>query len=212
MDLIQRRRAIYTGLRPFFNDMELTNALALWEQDFSQKPKFALNVFIARCCNTPELKEKRGEILRAVIYAMDLPLDRLLPDPQQLFESDAEYKAAVNHRLDNETAVFVVLLTALLKQFDYATQGGIRNFLVENLHKLKLEARSAQRIREWLSGQSTQLAANYKIEVLQQLVNITYIVMCQYAGPVKADQLLAQALKEVEPEARSRNVSLQDFL
>jgi hypothetical protein len=212
MDLVQRRRAVYTGLRPFFNDLELSNALALWERDFSQKPTFALNVFIARCCTTPELKEKRGEILRAVIYAMDLPLAQLLPDPQKLLRTEAELKADADYQLDNVTAIFVALLAAMLSKYDFATQGGIRNFVVENLGKIKLDTRSAQRLREWLSGQSTHLAANYKIGVLQKLVNLAYVAMCEYAGPVKADQLLAQALKEVEPEAKKRKISLRDFL
>ncbi len=212
MDLVQRRRAVYTGLRPFFNDHELSSALMLWERDFSNKPKFALNVFIARCCTTDALKEKRGEMLRAVIYAMDLPEDQLLPDPQQLIKSEDEIKAEASHQLDNVTSVFVALLTALLKKYDYATQSGIRNFLVDSLVKLKLEARNEQRIRAWLSGQSTQLTVNFSIDVLQKLVNLAYIAMCQYVGPVKADQFLAQALKEAESEALNRKINLRDFL
>jgi len=31
-------------------------------------------------------------------------------------------------------------------------------------------------------------------------------------GPVKADQMLAQALKDVEPEAKKSKVNLRDFL
>lgn len=212
MDLVQRRRAVYTGLRPFFNDLEISKVLELWERDFSQKPMFALNVFIARCCTTPELKEKRGELLRAVIYAMDLPLNQLLPDPQKMLKTEADIKAESDHKLDNLTNVFVVLLTAMLAKYDLATQAGIRNFVIENLDKLKFEPRGAQRIREWLSGQSSNLAANYKIDVLQKLVNLTYVAMCEYVGPVKADQLLAQALKEAEPEAKKSKVNLRDFL
>lgn len=212
MDLVQRRRAVYTGLRPFFNDFELSHALITWERDFSQKPTFALNVFIARCCTTPELKEKRGEILRAVIYAMDLPLSQLLPDPQKQMRSEAELKADAQYELDNITASFVALLTAMLGKYDFSTQSGIRNFVVENLNKAKLEERSAQRMREWLSGQSTYLAADYNIDVLQKLVNLAYVAMCEYAGPVKADQLLAQALKEAEPEAKKRKINLRAFL
>ncbi|MDP2246845.1 MAG: hypothetical protein Q8J65_01840 [Nitrosomonadales bacterium] len=212
MDLVQRRRAVYTGMRPFFNDLELSDALATWEREFSQKPTFALNVFIARCCTTPELKEKRGEILRAVIYAMDLPLSRLLPDPQKQLRSEAQLKADAQYELDNVTASFVALLMGMLAKYDFPTQSGIRNFVVENMSKVNLDERNAQRMREWLSGQSTHLAANYKIDVLQKLVNMAYVAMCEYAGPVKADQLLAQALKEVEPEAKKRKINLRDFL
>ncbi|HEY8353545.1 MAG TPA: hypothetical protein VIK69_00845 [Methylophilaceae bacterium] len=212
MTLELRRRAIYTGLRPFLTDDELRHALVLWEREFSNKPKFALNVFIARCCDTEDLKEKRAEMLRAVIHAMDLPAEQLLPEPSELLLQDEGIKAEPGHELDHVTTVFVALLTAMLKKHDYSTQGGIRNFLVENLQKLRLEARNEQRLRAWLSGQSSQLTVNLGIEVLQKLVNLTYVAMCQYVGPVKADQQLAQALKEVEGEARAHKVNLSDFL
>jgi hypothetical protein len=212
MNLVQRRRAIYTGLRPFLGDEDLRFALMLWESEFSNKPKFALNVFIARCCSTEALKEKRAEMLRAVIHAMDLPAEQLLPEPHDFLNPEGGVRMEAGHTLDDVTAVFVALLTAMLKKHDYSTQSGIRNFLVDNLQKLKLEARSEQRLRAWLSGQSTQLTANFSIGVLQKLVNLAYVVMCQYAGPVKADQFLAQALKEAEAEAQGRKVRLPDFL
>jgi hypothetical protein len=212
MDVVQRRRAVYTGLRPFFNDVEISQVLELWERDFSQKPMFALNVFVARCCTTPELKEKRGELLRAVISAMDLPLNQLLPDPQKMLKTEADIKAESAHKLDNLTKIFVMLVAAMLARYDLATQAGIRNFMIENLDKLKFEPRGAQRMREWLSGQSSHLAANYKIDTLQKLVNLSYVAMCEYVGPVKADQLLAQALNEIEPEAKKHKVNLRDFL
>ncbi len=56
MDLIHRRRAIYTGMRAYFDDHELYQAITLWQKDYSEKPKYALSVFVARCCSTPELK------------------------------------------------------------------------------------------------------------------------------------------------------------
>lgn len=212
MNLVQRRRAIYTGLRPFLGDDDLRYALMLWESEFSNKPKFALNVFIARCCSTEALKEKRAEMLRAVIHAMDLPDEQLLPEPRELLKPAGEARAEADHALNDVTAIFVALLTAMLKKHDYTTQSGIRNFLVDNLQKLKLEPRSEQRLRAWLSGQSSQLTADFSIGVLQKLVNLAYVVMCQYIGPVKADQHLAQSLKEVEAEAQARKVSLADFL
>lgn len=212
MSLELRRRAIYTGLRPFLDDEELEYALKLWESEFSSKPKFALNVFIARCCTTGALREKRAEMLRAVIYAMDLPAEQLLPEPSEVLSQKGRGKYEAAHVLDGATTVFVVLMTAMLKKHDYTTQSGIRNFLVDNLQKLRLDARGEQRLRAWLSGQSTLLTANFSMDALQKLVNLTYVVMCQYIGPVKADQILAYALKEAETEAKARKVNLTDFL
>ncbi|CAG0995065.1 hypothetical protein MTYP_02505 [Methylophilaceae bacterium] len=212
MDLVHRRRAVYTGLRPFLDDLRLMQALELWQQEFSHKPTFALNVFVAQCCTTPELKERRGEILRAVIHAMDLPVGKLLPDPQINTKSVADMQADAEYELDSVTTVFVLLLTQMLGKYDAVSQGGIRNYLLENLGQIKADQFSIARLKDWLAGYSSNLAANFGIEQLQQLINLAYVSMCQYVGPVKADQLLAQSLREVERQAAALKVNLRDFL
>jgi hypothetical protein len=212
MDTLLRRRAIYTGMRAYFDDVELLRAIRLWQQDYSLKPKFALSVFVARCCNTPELKAQRIKILAAIFIAMDMPENQLLPDP--LVDISVADKATLlhDHRLDAKTSVFMQLLTHILLNFNELEARNIKQYLIANLHLIKTDQRRVMHLRDWFSGRTEALAANYDIVIMQKLINQCYVAMCNYAGPIKADQYLAAAIKETEPLSTSLKFRLHDLL
>jgi len=81
MDLVLKRRAIYTGLKPFLNAAEMAPALSMWETEFSSKPNYALANFVTRCCTTDALRRIRTQILSALIAALESPESLLLSDP-----------------------------------------------------------------------------------------------------------------------------------
>lgn len=212
MDLDLRRRAIYSGMRPYFDDEELFNAIKLWQADYSHKPKYALSVFVSRCCNTPQLKLKRSSILGAIFMAMELPPEKLLPDPLEELKDNGVLSLAISHKQDNKTKVFMKLIEQVLLKFNDKDDRQIRNYLIEHLSQIKTDERRIMYIREWLSSNSATLAANYDLEILQKLINLCYIGMCQIAGPVKADQYLAQAIKETELLSQELEFKLHDLL
>ncbi len=211
MELVLRRRAIYTGLRPYFDDHELLSLIKVWQDDFSHKPKFALSVFVSRCCNTPELKENRAKILGSIFMAMDAPPSELLPDPLEDLKA-ADKASILGFENDNKTTVFINLLQQIFMNFDEAEEKKIRRILVDQLNQLDTDNRRLMHMQQWLLEKTTALAANYKIEDLQKLIHFTYVAMCEAAGPVKADQYLAQAAKETESYAQKLNFKLHDLL
>jgi hypothetical protein len=215
MELILRRRAIYTGMRPYFDDHELLAAVNLWQAEYAQKPKYALSVFVARCCSTPQLKAQRATILGSIFSALDFPENKLLGDPLEALKHSQEAAAAHQHVQDNKTQVFAALLMHILQKFNAPNQQLIRNYLISHLPKIKTDERRLMHLRVWLSHddlQAVALQANYGAEILQQLINLSYVAMCEYAGPVKADQFLSQAIKETEPLSTSLNFKLHDLL
>jgi hypothetical protein len=44
------------------------------------------------------------------------------------------------------------------------------------------------------------------------MINILYIAICEYIGPIKADQLLATAVRQTEQLAITHQVDLHDYL
>jgi len=211
MELVLRRRAIYTGLRPFFDDQELLSLIKIWQNDFSQKPKFALSVFVSRCCNTPQLKQDRAKILGAIFMAMDAPPSELLPDPFEDLKA-ADKSAILGFENDDKTTVFMTLLQQILMNFDEQEEKRIRRFLTDNLIEIETDNRRQKHMQHWLLEKTNTLDANYKTEDLQKLVHFTYVAMCEGVGPVKADQYLAQAVKETESFAQIHNFKLHDLL
>jgi len=212
MELTLRRRAIYTGLRPYFDDESLLNAINLWQEEYSQKPKFALSVFIARCCDTAQLKIDRPKILGAIFMAMDLASDELLPDPLVELNANNVFQPGIKQAQDHKTKVFTTLLQQILLKFNKDDVKHIRKFLVDHLHEVKTDKVRLMYIREWLTSNTHTLDGTYDLDVLQQLINLGYVAMCQSVGPVKADQYLAQSIKETEPLSMELGFKLHDLL
>ncbi|MFJ5445502.1 hypothetical protein ACIKP9_04605 [Methylobacillus methanolivorans] len=210
VDIALRRRAILTGLRPFLDDDALLSAVALWAREYANQPPFALSGFVAKCCARAEHLAQRGQMLRAIIAAMELPPSQLLPDPG----SQGEILAAVAEqaRLNDQTQMFSLLLSALIGLSDASMQSMIRSRLLQQLTKQKLEREPHQVMQDWLAGHVVSLTKNYDLKLLQALVNQAYIVMCEVLGPVKADQLLANAIRQVDIQGAHLSFRVHDLL
>jgi hypothetical protein len=47
---------------------------------------------------------------------------------------------------------------------------------------------------------------------MRQIINFSYVAICESMGPVKADQLLANVIKASEEYAKQMEVELHEFL
>jgi hypothetical protein len=211
MELVLRRRAIYTGLRPFLDDNALLNAIKIWQADFSQKPKFALSVFVSRCCTTPQLKQQRAKILGSIFMAMDAPQSELLPDPLEHLKP-VDKSLILGFENDHKTKVFITLLQQIFMHFNALEEKKIRQFLIDNLAKIDADNRHVVHMQEWLLEKAATLDANYDTGDMQKLIHFAYVAMCELFGPVKADQYLAQAVEDTENFAQKLNIKIHDLL
>jgi hypothetical protein len=211
MDLKLRRRAVYTGMSPYFDDAELMAALQLWQTSYSDKPKFAFTEFLSVCCNTKELKAQRNNILSSIFKAMELPENLLLADPIDE-TSETISKATKKVVADPTTDLFAFFFESLLNKSNEEEADAIRAFVKKRSEKLKLDPLQKKGLLDWLTHESDKLILKYDLLTLRQLINFAYIAICEYKGPVKADQLLAQTIKETKPLADEAQINLHDFL
>lgn len=213
MELIIRRRAIFTGMRPYFDDHKLLSAINLWQAEYSHKPKFALSVFVARCCDSEVLKSERAKILKAIFMALELSPDDLLPDPLIALKQE---KSAANKNAEadeaHQTTVFIQLMQQLFAKFSKADEKHIRDFMIKHLAEFKMDKMRLMYIRDWLTMNAETLEGQHDMDVLQKLVNLCYMAICEQAGPVKADHFLGLAIKETEPLAIDVGFRLHDLL
>lgn len=217
MDIHLRRRAILTGLRPFLDDHELHAALTLWQQDYASQPVFALSGLVAQCCTRPELKRQRSQILRALIAAMALPHDQLLPDNAALYSGASSVSSATLSNspakpqlagADDKTRSFMALMENLLASCEPELQAAMRQHLQASLDSLGLARAQKNALWAWISGQGAaqdeahgkraELGQAYALKPLQALINQAYVVMCEHLGPVKADQHLSRAVNATQ--------------
>lgn len=213
MDLKLRRRAIYTGMRPYFEDEALLDALKLWQEKYSNTPKFAFTEFLSVCCQTKELRQQRSSILSSIFKSMDLPEHQLLADPFDEANSEVVITTPTNkHDVDNDTLVFMRFFEVLFNKVSDKEALTIRASIIKNTAKLSIDGRRKVVLQDWLDKKLERLEYGYELTVIRQIINFAYIAMCENFGPVKADQVLAQAIKETEAIASQHDVKLYDFL
>lgn len=212
MDIALKRRAVYTGLRPYLNDDELLNALKLWQVEFSGKPKFAFTAFLAVITNTDALRSKRTRILSSLLKSMELADVDLLADPYD--ETSKQYQFAAEDLIaeDHTTTVFMHFFEQLQEKMDEKDAIGVRVFMIQHVANLHLNTRSNKQLTDWIDKKTNTLNGLFNLHCLRQVINLAYVGMCQSIGPVKTDQMLSQTIKEVEAFANERQVNLHDLL
>jgi hypothetical protein len=205
MSLTTRRRAIYTGLTRHFAEDELLAALTLWESKYANKPSFALNEFLGELASTTERKLERAKLYRELVGALTGPLSALLPDPEPLL-IDWRQRTGVITPLpatatDSQARhTFEALSRVLFNDLETELLPRFRRFAAGNLGGLDVNNEQRVRVRAWLEQGAEFQLTGLGLVPLQQLLNLLYIGLCEYLGPVVADQRLSRAVYQVETQ------------
>lgn len=204
-DLNLRRRAIYTGLKPFLDEGTLLDALLHWEEHYSAAPRFKLQHFVSELCREGDLRPRRNDVLRSLIEAMSLPARALLPDPLQ--------RTARPGASSTEVEAFATLAEALLNSTAGNQRFSLRLDLLASLDPQRLPPQALSAMKTWLSERGRPL----KLErcttaMLRGMINRLYVVLCERCGPVEADRLLALAVRDVEAARPELSTSLSRLL
>lgn len=186
--LTKRRDAIAAGLRPWLREEQIVLALEALEDD----AVFNLQRFADRIYDRLAPACARRDFHRSLV--------------QSVFLGGGEERAAAAEGDPAETRLFCALLGGFLKLL--ATQRGhaeeaVRSYIIEKVDRFPLGGAARQALVEWLVGRKGDLAAPLPRDAMRQIVNVSYVLACEYLGPVTADRLLAAAVREAErmPEA-----------
>ncbi|MBB1520084.1 hypothetical protein [Aquipseudomonas guryensis] len=202
MSLTTRRRAIYTGLAGHFGEDELLPLLSLWEAKYADKPPFALNEFLAEVAQRSGRKLERARLYRELVGALTGPTSNLLPDPAPRVHAWRQGEGLEAEEVSGPDALarqtFDALSQALFGLLDPEMVPRLRRFAAGNLNGMQVETELRLRLRGWLEqGGSLGLTA-LTLEHLRVLLNLLYIGLCEYLGPVTADQVLTRAVQKTE--------------
>jgi len=75
-----------------------------------------------------------------------------------------------------------------------------------------LKAQETKALAAWVGDANEVFEVAFPTDDKRVLVNLAYIALCEYVGPVKADQLLSESIKQTEPLANQQRVNLHAFL
>tara|TARA_Y100001972_G_scaffold123077_1_gene169746 strand:- start:103 stop:732 length:630 start_codon:yes stop_codon:yes gene_type:complete len=206
-DIALRRRAIYTGLKPYMDEDALLDALMHWESHFANAPRFTLQRFVAELCKDADLRSRRADILLSLVQALSMPATSLLPDPLQHRHSTAP---AANDL--TEGSGFSALMLALFEVMPKDTQYHMRLDMLASLDVRKLPKSLLVALQRWLGDKDTLQPVQCDPALLRTIVNRCYVVLCERVGPVEADRLLARAANMAQQNNPALNRAISQLL
>ncbi|KAF0808995.1 hypothetical protein A167_02205 [Alcanivorax sp. S71-1-4] len=207
-ELSEKRRAIYTGLKPFLPREDLLQALSHWEANYADRPRFTLQRFVADICRDDVLRGRRSDILLSLVQAMNMPVASLLPDPlhdKQLARADGPVSASTS-------AAFCALMEALMTRVPLQTRHSFRLDLLSSLSRRHLPPALLGAMQSWLGNDQPLKVPAAQETLLQSLVNRTYVVLCERLGPVAADKALVEAVRTVQAAHPDMDKALNGLL
>lgn len=213
MTLAHKRQAISGALMPYLSEENLESALALWESKYASQPTFALQRFLSEFCTTATLSAQRSQILQSLIKALSGADGKPLARAGNRAGLAQPVPPVGAHQADPSVTVFARLVENLLGLLAGDLGIKTRLYLLENLATLKLPIMVQRDLRAWLSQQYV-IPATTRIEedALRQMVNLAYVALCEYLGPVKTDSLLHEAIQITERETRDAGFAVRKLL
>ncbi len=207
-EAVRRRRAVYTGLRPYMEEDQVLEALLLWEERFADGPVYALHGFVSEVCRLGGLASRHGEIYRSLMRALTQDEGELQADPAPSLERYARDRATpaatpvqAPARDCAHITVFAAVsdaLLATLEERDSERAFKVRVDVMDRLNELRLPPRQAQAVSRWLMQQGNDLPCELDETVLQGLLHRLYVRGCELFGPVQVDQALAEATRKAQ--------------
>lgn len=197
MTIAQKKIAIEGALTPYLSDDHLNRAIRIWEEKYAQQPTFALQRFINEFCDNATLMAQRSQILQSLIRALSGSDGRPLNRPMT---TEASQPTPARATKDNGSIqCFSHLVEAVFSRTPGDMHIKIRLFLLENLPAMKLPPLSHRAIQAWLS-QQYRIPEDIVLEehAMRHIVNLVYVSLCEFMGPVKADRLLHDAVTLTE--------------
>lgn len=218
----RKRSALYVGLKPFLPEEQVLASLLVWEREFADGPVFALQGYLTKIFQLTGLEASRAEVHRSLVRALSLEMIQLPPDPRPRMEAYAKTQGVDQNPVVAAVAVngeWTAVFKRLYREFseriakrDPVATHKIRRDLIESLSRLDIAAQYRQSISFWLADRQVDLDAKLSKREMHSLLHATYVLACQYLGPVESDRLLSAAVKAVEGTPEARHCSPRELL
>ena len=207
----EKRIAVEQGLMPFLDGERLLLALQIWEEKYSNEPIFGLTRFVNELCDSTALQVQRGKVLQALIQTL---LSSSSPAQVPQLDAAPPVKVAQPSRVPQQDATWtcMLLVDTLMRGLSPEKSGGVRLYMLNNLGTLRQPEAVQTALRAWLNQQQNTISVSIAESVLTRIVNLAYVALCEYEGPIKADHMLHNAVLTVEKMATNSSFPVRRLL
>ena len=193
---------------PFIHGKTLANALFLWDEKYSHQPTFALQHYLRELCSDLEIAHMRSRMLQALVITFSSVQDDLHRRASDRHPSKPTSTSAAPKTTSSPILLmFMALVEELIEAPRSEMSTRIRLYILENLIKVPLSAQERGAFNSWLNQIEPLTGTTPNITTMQQVINLAYVALCEYLGPIKADQFLQNAVSKVQAQHPSTNVN-----
>ena len=204
-----QRGIVQRILGKYLNGQDLDQAVELWRYQYSTKPLQELNYFVFEIANSAELRSSRKQIVHDLQHGLEYDVQQNLNDEQTHQSTQAFESKAIQSNIDvalNQVEVVNVAhhsaFDALFQQLLQSLRGQSELMVVlqEHLQDSQITAQYQHAFIHYVQTGESLVEQFYLKDVLRQVINTLYTVMCDYFGPMKSDRYMAQAVAQIDQQ------------
>ena len=214
-EITRKRRAVYTALRPFFEKQQLLDVMWLWEEGYASTQERSMRQFINEICQGQQRSKANSAYHNLMTHLQDIHTT-LEEDPYTMMlayrSGKLTFEKPLSTKLHVLTEAMVVFNKVLenflfiLDQDDNYYAFKVREYVAQqvSLHGAELNIQQVNELYIWMKYRENRLEYEYTPEQMSLVLHLLYIGACEFFGPARADQCLAQTIATVEktPEAK----------
>jgi|GEM_PF-3656508 len=211
----KNEKVIFTVLRKISNDRQfISTAFKSWWAD-QDKVEFNADDLVSYFESQVGFDANEKRNFRIAFYAISSHNEgALLKVPEVLVKkpgsvSESESEAAIETEkvssLTPQETTFQAFLEALVEQsrnMDADAETDIIEYFQDAkvIKKMKFSKSSSDQLNQWLNSNSSRVldTQSMSLKEMKSMFHQVYICLCETLGPVKADQVLNQAIAKVE--------------
>jgi hypothetical protein len=199
---MMKKMTIANALAPHLSEDRLEEALIIWEHKYAHQPTFALQRFISEFCDN-NVQGQRSKILQALFLALNnSTVTQAAEEPAPVVNKNIEAAPVTQ---GGATAIFEQLLAAILSGLNHDLNQRVRLEAQHQLKHLKANAVVRRDLMAFFSqGYSLPTSFYIEIKTMRECINLVYIALCEVLGPVKADDVLHNAIQRIEKQPNNR--------
>ena len=204
-----QRSIVQRILAKYLDGQALDQAVELWRYQYSKKPLQELNYFVFEIANSSELRSSRKQIVHDLQHGLEHDIQQNLNDEQthqstQAFESKA-IRSSIDVALNQVEVVNVAhhsAFDALFQQLLQSLKGQSELMVVleEHLQDSQITPQYQHAFIHYVQTGESLAEQFYLKDVLSQVINTLYTVMCDYFGPMKSDRYMAQTVAQIDQQ------------
>ena len=199
-----RTVAIKLALSDFLDPGQVNEAVRLWQDKYSSQPTFSVQYFARECCQLFGVESQRTQLIKSLVR--ELYMQKVGTEGKEKVVMPAGPDAGM------ATQVFQLLFLALVNSVDTITARQLIAFVEQGLPRSGLDRNTLQTVQRWIKQESPRMGIALPLPIMVNIINRAYVCLCEYLGPIKADQILHDAVSRVAQTAQGQKFHPQQLL